>query len=256
MFIFKNNCSKIDTGWNSKNSKSFLWNSSKPKVNYKTLWNGFQEGSLKNVDIKEKVIRLQYSWVKKLFDGTHHNWRIIPLFLINKYFGKSFHYHLNLPFNLSLIDSFPEFYKQILINWSTCFVSNSEVPSSNQLNFLWYNKHLLIDNRPVYLQSFADKDFDFLDNLLDGSGIFKSWNEIKAEFNLADNLYFSWLQLINSIPLNWQNTITNNCSSTNLLLPKHHLVKKNNLISIDKLYFQELYNMLTWSPRRQLPVQS
>ena len=79
-------------------------------------------------------------------------------------------------------------------------MSNSEVPSCIQSNFLWYNKHLLIDNRLVYLQSFADKNVKFLDNLLDRSGNFKSWNELKAEFNLANNLYFSWMQLINSIP--------------------------------------------------------
>ena len=106
-----------------------------------------------------------------------------------------------LSFNLSLIGSFPEFYKQILINWSTYFVSNSEVLSCIHSNLLWYSKHLLIDNRPVYLQSFDDKNVNFIENLLDGSGILKSWNELKAEFNLTDNLYFSWMQLINSIPL-------------------------------------------------------
>ena len=34
------------------------------------------------------------------------------------------------------------------------------------------------------------------------------------------------MQLINSIPLNWKNIIKNNCSSSNLLLLNHHLVKK------------------------------
>ena len=138
-------------------------------------------------------------------------------------------------FPLSLVNSFPELYKQILINWSTYFVSNSEVPSCIQSDYLWYNRHLLIDNRPVYLQSFADKNVNFLDNLLDGSGNFKSWKELKTEFNLPDYLYFSWMQLINSIPLNWRN-IKNNCSSTNLLLLNHDLVKKNNLISLYKLH--------------------
>ena len=157
---------------------------------------------------------MQCSWVKKLFDGNHRDWKIIPLFLTNKYFGKNFHFHPNLSFNSSLVDSFPEFYKVILINWRTYFVSYSEVPSCIQSNYLWYNRHLLIDNRPVYLQSFADKNVNFLDNLLDGSGNSKSWNELKTEFNLADSLYFSWMQLINSIPLNWRN-IKNNCSSTN-----------------------------------------
>ena len=59
------------------------------------------------------------------------------------------------------------------------------------------------------------------------------------------------MQLINSIPLNLRNIIKNNCSSINLLLLNHHLVKNNDLISLDKLYFRELYNILVYlSPHR------
>ena len=123
--------------------KAFLSYSTKPKMNHKTLCNTFEEGSLKNVDLKAKIISLQCSWVKKLFDVNHREiiplFEIVPLFLINKYFGKSFHFHRNFSFNLSLIDSFPEFNMQILINWSNYFVSNSEVPSCIQSNYLWYN---------------------------------------------------------------------------------------------------------------------
>ena len=100
------------------------------------------------MDIKAKIISLQCSWVKKLFEGNHRDCKIIPLFLTNKYF----HFHPNLSFNLSLVDSFPQFYKQILINWITYFACNSNVSSCVQSNYLWYNRHLLIDNRPVYLQ--------------------------------------------------------------------------------------------------------
>ena len=75
--------------------------SSKPKINYKTLYNTFEEGGLKNVDIKPKINSLQCSWVKKLFDGNYHDWKIIPLFLVNKYFGKNFNFHPNLSFSLS-----------------------------------------------------------------------------------------------------------------------------------------------------------
>ena len=165
----------------------------------------------------------------------------------NKYFGENFHVHPNLFFHFGLADSFPEFYKQIIVNWSTYFESNSEVLSCIQSNFLWYSNYLLTDNKPVYLQSFADKNVNFFENLLDFSGNFKSWNELKTEFNLADNLNFSWMQLINSIALNWRNIFKSNCSSTNLLLMNHQLVKKNNLIiSLGKFHFQELSNMLVY----------
>ena len=150
MFIFNNKCSKFDIEWIQKIQKVFLWYSSKPEIDYKTLWNTFEESGLKYVDIKVNIISLQWSWVKKLFHDKHHDWKIIPLFLINKYFGKNFHFHPNLSFNLSLVDSFPESYKQTLINWSTYFVS--KIPSCIQLNFLRYKKHLWIDNGPVYLQ--------------------------------------------------------------------------------------------------------
>ena len=43
------------------------------------------------------------------------------------------------------------------------------------------------------------------------------------------------MQLINAVPLNWKTVIKRNCSSANLLLLNHHLIKKNNLISFDKL---------------------
>ena len=60
------------------------------KINYKTLYKTFQEGSMKNVDVKATTMRLQCSLVKKIFDGNHLHWKIIPLFLINEYFGKIF----------------------------------------------------------------------------------------------------------------------------------------------------------------------
>ena len=64
MFIFNYNCSKFGIEWNSKNSKNFLWYPSKPKIIYKTLCNTFEEGGLKNVEIKTKIISLQSSWIK------------------------------------------------------------------------------------------------------------------------------------------------------------------------------------------------
>ena len=55
------------------------------------------------------------------------------------------------------------------------------------------------------------------------------------------------MQLINAIPLNWRTIIKHNCSSANLLLLNHHLIKNNNLISLDKLHCRELYNILVYN---------
>ena len=36
--------------------QKLLWYSSKPKINYKPLCNTFEEGGLKNVDVKAKIL--------------------------------------------------------------------------------------------------------------------------------------------------------------------------------------------------------
>ena len=98
---------------------------SKPKISHKTLCNTFEDRGFINVYVKSKIISLPCSLVKILYNDNHHNWKLVPLYFINKYFGKNFHFHSNLYLNLALVDSFPEFYKQIFINWSNYFVSNS-----------------------------------------------------------------------------------------------------------------------------------
>ena len=55
------------------------------------------------------------------------------------------------------------------------------------------------------------------------------------------------MQLVNVIPLNWKTIIKNNYSRANLLLLNHHLIKKNNLISLDRLHYRELSNILVYT---------
>ena len=133
----------------------------------KTLCTTFEDGGLKSVDVKLKIISLHCSLVKKIYNGNCHDWKVIPLYFINKYFGKNFHFLSDLSFDLAVVDSFPEFYKQIFINWSNYPASNSEVTSCIQSNFLWYNKHILTDNKPVYLSPFSNKNVNYINNLLD-----------------------------------------------------------------------------------------
>ena len=75
--------------------------------------NTFETGGLKNVDINLKVISLQCSWVKKLYDENFHEWKIIPLHLIRITLGQNFKFHSNLSYDTKLLTSFPVFYKNI-----------------------------------------------------------------------------------------------------------------------------------------------
>ena len=56
---------------------SFLWNNSNPKMKHKTLCKRYENGDLKNVDIRNKVNSLQSSWVKRLYSDYFREWKII-----------------------------------------------------------------------------------------------------------------------------------------------------------------------------------
>ena len=52
----------------------FTWNSSRPKINHKLLYNNFENGELKRIDVSSKIISLQCFWLQKLCYENFHKW--------------------------------------------------------------------------------------------------------------------------------------------------------------------------------------
>ena len=203
--------------------------------------NIFETGGLKNVDINLKVISLQCSWVKKLYDENFHEWKVIPLHLTRITFGQNFKFHSNLSNDTKLLSSFPVFYKNIFGCWSQDFTVSPDIPSCILFSFLWYNKDILISIKPIYFKHFSNNNLNYVTQLFDDTGNTKEWLKSKHEFNLKNNLYFRWMQRTHSTPQKWKTTIKNNRISENLLFLNHHLIKCNILISLEKSNSRELY---------------
>ena len=70
-----------------KIQKVFIRNNSSPKIKHETLCNDYKAGGLKNVDIPNNVIALQCSWIRRLYDRSFHEWKLTPLYLIEKSFS-------------------------------------------------------------------------------------------------------------------------------------------------------------------------
>ena len=77
------------------------------------------------------------------------------------------------------------------------FSSSPKTPACLILHFLWFNKYIQIEDKPVCLTKFAAKNIDFLSHLFE-EGSLKSWNNLKIEYNLTNESYFQWLQLKHS----------------------------------------------------------
>ena len=110
-----------------KIQKDFIWNGKPPKIRHKTLCNTYENGGLKNVAIKTKVSSLQCSWMKRLFDENFHDWKVIPLSLIQKNLGTNFKFHNSIDIIKTILLKFPIFYQEIFLKWKQnyTFIINS-----------------------------------------------------------------------------------------------------------------------------------
>ena len=57
----------------TKTRKEFIWRTRNSKIKHDTLCENYENGGLKNFDIMYKVVSLQCSWIKPLYDNNSHN---------------------------------------------------------------------------------------------------------------------------------------------------------------------------------------
>ena len=226
-----------------KIQKDFIWNGKPPKIRHKTLCNTYENGGLKNVDIKTKVSSLQCSWMKRLFDENFHDWKVILLSLIQKNLGTNFKSHNCIDINKTILLKFPIFYQEILLKWKQNYTFISTTPSIIYSEFLWFNSCIKIDKKPVYVRAISQNNLNFVGQLFQ-DGKLKTWENIKVEFGLQSFQKFKWLQITDAIPKNWKDIIKDdNGNSKNLVFYDNHLSKGGLIYGLNKLNSKELYQL-------------
>ena len=141
-----------------KIQKNFIWQGKKAKIKHSTLCNGYENGGLKNVDLRNKITSIQCSWVKRLFEDDFHDWKVIPLFLIGKHLGKNFKFHNNIDLSKDILSKFPSFYQDIFIKWIKHYTTKPTLRSMILSEFIWFNSNIKVDSKPVHFSFFADKN--------------------------------------------------------------------------------------------------
>ena len=134
----------------NKMQKDFLWD----KKNA-TLCCDYTNGGLKSVDIFSKIVSLQCSWVRQLFNNNFHQWKVIPRYLIQKYLCKNFKFHSNLDLRKSRLRKFPKYYQKMLYKWGKFLSSSPCLPSAIISQLLWFNKKIQIDKTHVFFLKFV-----------------------------------------------------------------------------------------------------
>ena len=96
-------------------------------------------------------------------------------------------------------------------SWKNTFAFFSLTPSCLKSQFLWFNKDIEINNKPFQFKDFSIENINFVEHLCKPSGVFKSWSEIKTEYNLEEKNFHKWFQLLHVILNQWNlKPLTNN----------------------------------------------
>ena len=114
----------------------------KTKLKHSTLYYGYENGAIKNVDLKNKITSIQCSWVKRLFKDDFRDWKVIALFLIGKHSGKNSKFHNNIDINNGILSKFPPCHQDILIKLINNHTAKPAVPSMILCEFIWFNSNI------------------------------------------------------------------------------------------------------------------
>ena len=156
--------------------------------------------------------------------------------------GKKFLFHSNLDVNPKQINHFPQYYQEIFRKWSSNLLVSPNIPSTITSQVIWFNKHIKIDKKSLCNNSLANQGINHVGQLFKENGMTKGWLDIKRLFNLSNKQHYFCIQLINTISKSWKEELRrNNHISDALFVYDHHLIKSNQIHSLNKCKSKELY---------------
>ena len=120
-----------------------------------------------------------------------HEWKVIPIHLTDRHFGKDFKFYPNIKVQESLVNYFPCFHKEMVDKLSKYLSSAANFASAVSSQYLWYNSNIQIDHKHIYLKEFAEKNINFVSQLFNEIGRTKSGIDFKTYHSLSTACYFN-----------------------------------------------------------------
>ena len=108
--------------------KNFIWQGKRVEIKHSILFNGYEKGSIKNVDLRNKVISMQCFSVRILFKYDFYDSKL-PILLIAKHLGMNFKFHNYIDINNDLLSKCSSFYQDIFMKWINNYTAKPILPS-------------------------------------------------------------------------------------------------------------------------------
>ena len=87
--------------------------------------------------------------------------------------GTHFLFHSNLYIDPKKIRQLPKYYQEILSKWSSNLSVPPTISSTTTSQIIWYNKHILFDEKSFYNTTLADKGINHVRQLFHTNGAMK-----------------------------------------------------------------------------------
>ena len=238
--------------------KIFLWNSGRVEIKHSTLINEYEDGGIKNVDIEARLKATKLTWVRRLCDDNHHACKIIPInYLALPYGDLSFHRNFISNQSLTLkVKQLPVFYEELVKYWEeiSCFQPNC--PDLILSESIWFNRFVSVEKKTIMFKDFSKIGINKIGDLYENDGKLIHFDKL-SQLGLLSELYFRWMQLIDSLPVKWKALIRYNPSPINQGVSKYtlYLQETPTVITLPltcKAIYAKLIKQIKTKPTSQL----
>ena len=213
---------------------SFLW-PKKAHVKKSTIIGLYEEGGLKMPDFEYKVQAGKIMWIKRLL--MNEKLRVL---------AESFGLPLPLPtmvklnFDMQYLPNYPScFYREVFNCWYNLRSSNCNSSNDVMKQIIWFNKNLLVESRPIYIEKLYNKSVKYVNDLLDENGNFLTINALNHLYNVNIRI-MQYNSLLSSIPKEWKRLLRQAKKIDNI---EENIVVKLNMItkSIFEIETRDVY---------------
>ena len=177
---------------------SFLW-PKKVHVKKSTIIGLIEEGGLKMPDFEIKILACKAMWVKRLLLNN-------KCAVLAESFGLPLQFKemCKLNVDMKFLDTYHStFYRQVLDSWYSLQDIPCKKGSDVMKQFLWFNKNIVVDCKPIFIEAMYKKSIKYINDLLSEEGQFLQLNTLNDTFgtNLTVMQYNS---IKSAIPKEWK----------------------------------------------------
>ena len=191
---------------------NFMWSGKQHKVKRNVIVQDYELGGCCMVDFKEMLKVQKIKWVQKYFNNQKQHWKNTMQTLVGVDNLDVF-----LQSNFIIPKSISPFYNEVLSLWSEIKYDLIEEEEDVLNQYIWYNRYITINKKTLCSKEYERKGILKIGHIVKANGTFKSFEEVKTEFEMHQTNYLFYLSLKKAIPQEWK-----------LLLHRNMVVKMSN----------------------------